>query len=119
MSSLYASLRSAHSRTNDSGRERRKNLMFVTRNTEYHLREGVCVAVRDRRTDCWLDGHLALGRSLSGGVRVLANGSAIPVPDAPQVGEALYFSADGRELITSVLCSVERPAKELVQSYAN
>ncbi|HSC89506.1 MAG TPA: hypothetical protein VLC09_19625 [Polyangiaceae bacterium] len=101
-----------------SGAERRRNQMFVTRNTEYHLRDGVCVAVRDRRTDCWLEGHLALGRSLSGGVRVLPNGTAIPIPAAPQVGEALYFSAEGRELITSVLCSVERPAKDLVASYA-
>lgn len=97
--------------------ERRRNQMFVTRNTEYHLRDGVCIAVRDRRTDCWLDGHLALGRSLSGGVRVLSNGSAVSVPSAPQVGEALYFSSGGRELITSVLCSVERPAKELVDCY--
>lgn len=91
--------------------------MFVTRNTEYHLRDGVCIAVRDRRTDCWLDGHLAIGRALSGGVRVLANGTTIPVPAAPQVGEALYFSADGRELITSVLCSVERPPLELAEAY--
>lgn len=93
--------------------------MFVTRNTEYYLRDGLCVAVKDRRTDCWLEGHLAVGRSLSGGVRILPNGTALPVDSAPQIGEALYFAADGRELITSVLCSVERPAKELVQAFAN
>ena len=93
--------------------------MFVTRNTEYYLRDGLCVAVKDRRTDCWLEGHLAVGRSLSGGVRILPNGTALPVEAAPQVGEALYFATDGRELITSVLCSVERPAKELVQAYAS
>jgi len=91
--------------------------MFVTRNTEYHLSDGVCVAVRDRRTEMWLDGHLALGRSLSGGVKVLSNGETIPVQDAPSVGEALYFSAEGRELITSVLCSVERPPRHVVAGY--
>ncbi len=99
------------------GHNRRKNQMFVTRNTEYHVQAGVCVAVRDLRTSTWLDGHLAVGRELSGGVRLLPNGSAIPVPAAPQVGEALYFSAGGRELITSVLCAVERPSKELVEQY--
>lgn len=101
------------------GRERRRNQMFVTRNTEYHLRDGRCVAVRDRRSDTWLEGHLAVGRVLSGGVRVLKNGEAIPVTDSPQVGEALYFSTGGRELITSVLCSVERPPREVALRYAS
>jgi hypothetical protein len=101
-----------------SGPERRRNKMFVTRNTEYFLVADVCVAVRDRRTGAWLEGHLAVGRALSGGVKVLRNGEAIPVEEAPQVGEALYFSEGGRELITSVLCSVERPSRELAQQYA-
>ena len=35
--------------------------MFVTRNTEYFLVDGLCVAVRDRRTESWLEGHLAVG----------------------------------------------------------
>ena len=55
----------------DSGTERRQNQVFVTKNTEYHLRSGTCIAVRDRRTGTWLEGHLAVGRSLSGGVKVL------------------------------------------------
>lgn len=99
--------------------ERRRNKMFVTRNTEYFLSDGICIAVRDRRTEAWLEGHLAVGRVLSGGVRVLANGEAIPVKDSPQVGEALYFSEGGRELITSVLCSVERPPREVALQYAS
>lgn len=104
---------------NVSGRERRRNKMFITRNTEYFLSDGVCVAVKDRRTEAWLDGHLAIGRSLSGGVRVLKNGVAIPVKDGPEVGEALYFSEGGRELITSVLCGVERPSREVALQYAS
>lgn len=102
-----------------SGNERRLNKLFVTRNTEYYLRNGLCLAVKDRRTNEWLDGHLAIGRQLSGGVRILANGEAIPVPAVPQVGEALYFAEGGRELITSVLCSVERAPQDLVQAFAN
>lgn len=104
---------------NLNGSERRRNKLFITRNTEYFLNDGVCVGVRDRRTENWLEGHLAIGRVLSGGVRVLKNGEAIPVNDTPQVGEALYFSEGGRELITSVLCSVERPPREVVLQLAS
>ena len=103
---------------NFNGAERRRNKMFVTRNTEYFLVDGAGVAVRDRHTGQWLEGHLAIGRELSGGVRILKNGEAIPVESAPQVGEALYFSEGGRELITSVLCSVERPPREIAAHYA-
>src|SRR6187549_387121 len=42
------------------GTERRRHRVYMTRNTEYHFRDGVCVAVRDRRTGDWLPGHLAL-----------------------------------------------------------
>ncbi len=92
--------------------------MFVTRNTEYFLVDDLCVAVRDRRTEQWLEGHLAVGRRLSGGVKVLKNGEAIPVENGPEVGEALYFAQGGRELITSVLCRVDRPSRELAAKYA-
>ena len=100
-----------------SGRERRQHRTFVTRNTEYHCRGDVCVAVRDRRSHTWLPSHLALHRRITGGVRLLANGTAIPSCDLPRVGEALYFGEGGREFITSVLCGVERPAKAIVQTY--
>ncbi len=99
------------------GPERRRHKMFVTRNTEYHFRDGVCVAVRDRRTGSWLPSHLALNRQLSGGVRVMPNGTAIPSCEPPKVGEALYFGTGGSELITSKLCDVERPEKALVHAY--
>jgi len=102
-----------------SNQDRRFNKMFVTRNTEYYLRGELCLAVKDRRTSEWLSGHLAIGRRLSGGVRILPNGEAIPVPSSPAVGEALYFAEGGRELITSVLCCVERAPRELVQSFEN
>ncbi len=51
------------------GPERRVHRMYVTRNTEYHFRGEVCVAVRDRKTGRWLDSHLAVNRRLTGGVR--------------------------------------------------
>lgn len=99
------------------GPERRRHRMYVTRNTEYHFRDGVCVAVRDRKSGRWLASHLAVRRRLSGGVRIFANGSAIPTCSDPTVGEAMYFADEGRELITSVLCGIERPTKDIVGAY--
>jgi hypothetical protein len=91
--------------------------MYVTRNTEYHFRSGICVAVRDRRSGTWLPAHLALARTLAGRVRFQPNGVALPAEGEPQVGEALYFGGDGRDLVTSVLCNVDRPKKKLVEDY--
>jgi hypothetical protein len=38
------------------GKERRIHRIFVTRNSEYHVRRNVCVGVRDRRSGEWLSG---------------------------------------------------------------
>ncbi len=103
--------------TSYAGPDRRKNNVFVTKNTEYHFRGDRCVAVRDRRSTKWLPSHLAIGRRLSGGVHFHKNGAAVPVCDRPSVGEALYFADDGRELITSAVCGLERPTREVIQSY--
>ena len=100
------------------GPERRRHRMYVTRNTEYHFRDEICVGVRDRRTGHWLESHLALHRRLSGGVRFYPNGTAVPSLEGPKIGEALFFGANGRELITSLLCSIERPQKSVVAAYA-
>jgi hypothetical protein len=35
----------------------------------------------------------------------------------PCVGDALYFDGDERELVTSLLASIERPGRDLVESY--
>jgi hypothetical protein len=99
------------------GTERRRHRMYMTRNTEYHFRDGVCVAVRDRRTGDWLPGHLALRRQLFGGLRFFLNGGLLPNPGEPAVGEALFFGEGGRDLVTSPLQSVERPSPEMVAQY--
>jgi hypothetical protein len=100
-----------------SGPERRKNRVFLTKNTEYHFRGDRCVAVRDRSSLKWLPSHLAIGRRLSGGVHFHKNGAAVPVLDLPSIGEALYFGDDGRELITSTVCSLERPSRDVLKRY--
>jgi hypothetical protein len=99
------------------GPERRVHRTYVTRNTEYHLRGEICVAVRDRRTGRWLPSHLAVHRRLAGGVCIHANGVAVPSCVDPRVGDALYFDGDDRELVTSLLASIERPSREVVRSY--
>ncbi len=99
------------------GPDRRVHRMYVTRNTEYHFRGEVCVAVRDRKTGRWLDSHLAVNRRLTGGVKFHTNGAAVPSCAPPRPGEALYFGDEGRELITSLLSSVERPVKSIVREY--
>lgn len=100
-----------------TGNERRQHRVYVTRNTEYHVRGETCVAVRDRKTGQFLASHLAIQRTLSGGVRYFANGSAVPSYEPPQIGEALYFGEGGRELVTSLCSSIVRPEKRLVASY--
>ena len=99
------------------GPDRRRHTMYVTRNTEYHLRDGICIAVRDRRSGRWLPSHSALRRTLSGAVRYDPSGYAAPSPSAPDVGDALYFGGGGRDLVTTVLSSVERPSRHQVAGY--
>jgi len=99
------------------GPDRRRHRVYVTKNTEYHFRDGFCVAVRDRRTGDFLHGHLALRRRVHGGLRFYLNGAIVPNPGEPRVGEALYFASEGRDLVTSPLEAVERPSKEIVLAY--
>jgi len=100
-----------------SGPERRRHRVYVTRNTEYHFRDGFCVAVRDRRTGDFLMSHLALRRRVHGGIRFYANGAIVPNAGEPQPGEALYFESGGRDLVTSPLEAVERPPRDVVDAY--
>jgi hypothetical protein len=105
-----------------TGVERRIHKVYVTRNTEYHLREGVCVAVRDRNGGGFHTAHIALSLRLEGAVRVYSNGGVIPHASDPEPGDAIYFTyrrPDGeeRQIVTSRLLSVERPVKSVVNAY--
>jgi hypothetical protein len=99
------------------GPDRRRHRVYVTRNTEYHFRDGVCVAVRDRRKGEFLQGHLAIGRRSQGSLKFLRGGGFFPNVGEPGAGEALFFGADGRELLTSPIERVERPVAEVVRAY--
>jgi len=85
------------------------NAVFVTRNTEYHVRGGVCVAVRDRERKQFLPTHHAVGGRLSGSVRL---GQA-PAPLSrrrPSIGDGLLVdggpNGDGGTIVTSVILEI-------------
>lgn len=101
----------------DGRPERRRHRVYVTRNTEYHFRDDTCVAVRDRRSGDFLPGHLAITRRLQGGLKFFPNGGVVPNTGEPRPGEALFFAAEGRDLVTSPLEHVARPPKALVERY--
>lgn len=104
------------------GKERRRHRVFITRNTEYHLRDNVCVAVRDRASKRWAEGHMALRLRVEGGVRVHSNGALIPILTPPGSGDALFFTyktteGEERQLVTSRIEEVARPPKVDVNAY--
>jgi hypothetical protein len=86
--------------------------VYLTKNSEYHVRGLVCFGVRDRRTGGWVDAHWALQQKLA---------SAFPdaegrmrVVDLPVVGESLTFCVEGQAHKTSAILAVEeRIALEL------
>ena len=105
------------------GKDRRRHQLVVTRNTEYHLKDGVCVAVRDRNTKRWCEGHLAVSRRLEGGVRFYDNGAVVPSLEPIAPGDAMFFTYPGqrgedRQLITSRIEALGRPSKRDVLAYA-
>ncbi|MCA9530842.1 MAG: hypothetical protein KC543_11950 [Myxococcales bacterium] len=100
-----------------AGRERRVHRVFVTLNTEYHVRRQTCVGVRDRRTGRWLRDHTALRGRVSGGLSFLPNGSVRACDGEPGPGESLFVVSAGRDLVTSPLVAVDRPARDVVERY--
>jgi hypothetical protein len=99
------------------GPERRRRRIYVTRNTEYHFLDEVCVAVRSRETNKWRLGHAALNQALSGCVRFAGDGEVQPKSREPELGDALFFADRGCDVITSTLIEIQRPSREIVDSY--
>ena len=102
-----------------SGPDRRIHRVFVTRNTEYHVRRDRCVGVRDRQTGMWLQKHFAINLPIAGAIRFFESGAMRANPGLPQVGESMYFESRGRDLVTSSVVSVERPQADTVAQYSN
>jgi hypothetical protein len=104
------------------GTDRRRHKVYVTRNTEYHVRDGICVAVRDRKSRSFRAAHIALNLKMEGGVRIYPNGAMIPNVETPGEGDAIFFThmgpeGDLKQIVTSRLEKVDRPAKTIVALY--
>lgn len=99
------------------GPERRIHRVFVTRNTEYHVRRDRCVAVRDRESGEWLTRHFAVSLHIAGAIKFFEGGALAASPGLPAIGESMYFEAMGRDLVTSAIVSVERPQAEVLAQY--
>jgi hypothetical protein len=104
------------------GSDRRRHRVYRTRNTEYHMRDGVCVAVRDRQSNRWRIAHIALNLRLEGGVKIYTNGSVVPSMVEPSPGDAIYFNdrnaaGQERQIVTSRVEAIDRPSKNDVMSY--
>lgn len=92
--------------------DRRENKMYLTRNTEYHMRNRECVGVRNRQTGNWMGQHPALRSYLLGGMDRKAK-----VFNLPLMGARLVFANQRRDILTSPLEDVARPEMPCVENY--
>ncbi|MFO0637423.1 MAG: hypothetical protein U0168_31745 [Nannocystaceae bacterium] len=90
---------------------RRRHRLFVTRNTEYHLRADECVGVRDRETGQWLRDHAALRLR------------ALKLPPAGHdhvwLGQRIQFWGSNTDVVTSPVVAVGRPPRESIDHYVS
>jgi hypothetical protein len=101
-------------RTNYAGPERRIHKVYVTRNTEYHVRGGVCVAVKPRQDPAWTAEHSAVKMKLEGHVKL---GTLLPMPGPPKIGFRMYFARGEEDILTSPVVAIVRPPKKIVDQY--
>jgi hypothetical protein len=102
-----------------TGPDRRIHRVFITRNSEYHMKRSTCVAIRDRKSGEWSRDHSALRQEIAGSILFDDDGSIKISPGLPRVGESMYFDIGGIDLITSSIVSVERPIGDVVAQYVN
>ena len=79
--------------------ERRRHIVYVSRTGEYHVRDGVCVAVRRRGEPGFAQGHLCEKK---------------PLRAAPVLGRPLSFEGP---LATTAVLEVRRPPRSDVDRY--
>jgi hypothetical protein len=79
--------------------------VFLTRNSEYHVRGHVCIGVRDRRSGHWCSDHPAVARRFSHSV--VDHQGRVAAPHVPSLGDELEFEFDGQALRTSPVIEIE------------
>jgi hypothetical protein len=89
-----------------SGPERRIHTVYKTLNREYHVRAGVCVAVRDCKTKIWISNHEAIGMDLE-----------VNLPGEYYLGKPLLFLSPYAGLQTSKVVDYARPELSTVDTY--
>lgn len=103
------------------GAERRS--VYITRHTEYHVKDGICVVVRERGSQAIKRDRLRRELRLAGSAKVFPNGALLQDGRLPRVGRALCFRYvdDGgceRHLVTSPVERIEQPSmSEVAQLY--
>jgi hypothetical protein len=86
--------------------------IYLTRNSEYFCRDGVCTRVRDLRTGEFRQDHPAIGGRITGSLRYHPEGSIESVAlggQEPHAGEHMFFllsEAPAKTLMTSSLLRV-------------
>lgn len=88
------------------GPDRRVHHVFLTRNREYHVRKGICVAVRDRKTGAWISKHEAIGMELE-----------VNLPAKLFVGGPLLFLSKFSMVRTTRVTDFFRPERQIVDMY--
>ena len=90
---------------------RRRHRMFVTKNTEYHLRSDECVGVRDRKTGEWSRTHAALRLN------------ALRLPPVGHgedwLGRRIQFWGSRTDVLTSEVLEVRRPSRQAPECYVS
>lgn len=81
---------------------------YITRNSEYLVRGGVCISVRARHTSDPRQGHLAVEQPIVARVRWRRDGGHDVLTDgAPEVGDSLVLGVAERALLTSAVWRIE------------
>lgn len=99
-----------------NGPERRIHKVFITRNSAYYLKSGICKAVKDLKSNTWLENHKTINCKVIGGLR-FQGGGVIPKVGLPELGECIYFDCEGDDIVTSPVNDVQRPPKEVVKKF--
>jgi len=97
--------------------ERRRHKVYITQNTEYHLRNDTCVGIKSCRDGSWIRDNKVLMARLVGAVDSVGE-LAEHRCGMPEVGKYLLFLSDEGELIvTTKLENIDRPFKDAVINY--
>lgn len=86
--------------------DRRVHTVFVTRNSEYHTKRGICIAVRDRRSTAWISNHEAIGMTLQ-----------TDKNDETVQGRPLRLLSPISSICTSNVLDIFRPGRKTFQMY--